>query len=151
VFVPQSSAFAAVEAQARAFTSGTPAARLTTQRWTTQEWLHFLSSLPEELTPAQLADLDRSFRLSEQGNSEVLFAWLRMAVQNRYEPAVPALERFLTSMGRRKFVRPLFQDLMKEGAWGQALARRIYAQARPGYHPVTSGSVDADMAKASAR
>ena len=38
---------------------------------------------------------------------------------------MPALERFLTSQGRRKFVRPLFEDLM-ETAWGKAEARRIY-------------------------
>jgi aminopeptidase N len=141
--VPQSGAFARVEAQARAFAGGTPAASLQTSGWTTQEWQHFLGALPKQLTPAQLGDLDRAFGLSRQGNSEIIFAWLQTAVRNRYQPAVPALEQFLTSQGRRKFVRPLFADLMGQGEWGQALARRIYAQARPGYHPVTSGSVDA--------
>ena len=138
----ESDAFARVEAQAQRFVGGTPAAQLATAEWTTQEWQHFLGALPQGLTPAQLADLDRAFRLSEQGNSEILFAWLQIAVRHRYEPAMPALERFLTSMGRRKFVRPLFASLMEQGEWGQALARRIYQRARPGYHPVTSGSVD---------
>ncbi len=141
--VPQSGAFARVEAQARAFAGGSAAASLQTSGWTTQEWQHFLGALPKQLTPAQLADLDRAFGLSRQGNSEILFAWLQTAVRNRYEPAVPALEQFLTSQGRRKFVRPLFADLMAQGEWGQTLARRIYARARSGYHPVTSGSVDA--------
>jgi leukotriene-A4 hydrolase len=138
----ESDAFARVEAQAQRFLSGTPAAQLATAQWSTQEWQHFLGALPRGLTPAQLGDLDRAFRLSEQGNSEILFAWLQMAVRHRYEPAMPALERFLTSQGRRKFVRPLFVSLMEQGEWGQALARRIYAQARPGYHPVTANSVD---------
>jgi leukotriene-A4 hydrolase len=138
----ESDAFTRVEAQAQRFLSGTPAAQLTTAQWTTQEWQHFLGALPRGLTPAQLGDLDRAFRLSEQGNSEILFAWLQMAVRHRYEPAMPALERFLTSQGRRKFVRPLFASLMEQGEWGQALARRIYERARPGYHPVTAGSVD---------
>ena len=48
---------------------------------------------------------------------------------------------FLTTMGRRKFVRPLFQDLMSTD-WGRPLAQRIYARARPGYHSVTANSVD---------
>jgi len=138
----ESDAFARVEAQAQRFVAGTPAAQLATSQWTTQEWQHFLGALPQGLTAAQLGDLDRAFRLSEQGNSEILFAWLQIAVRHRYEPAMPALERFLTSMGRRKFVRPLFASLMQQGDWGQALARRIYQRARPGYHPVTSGSVD---------
>ncbi|HEV2148916.1 MAG TPA: M1 family metallopeptidase [Longimicrobiaceae bacterium] len=141
--VRQSDAFARVEAEARRFASGTPAAQLRTEGWTTQEWQRFMGALPQRLTPAQLADLDRTFRLSQQGNSEILFAWLQTAVRNRYQPAVPALERFLTSQGRRKFVRPLFASLMEQGEWGQTLARRIYQQARPLYHPVTSGSVDA--------
>jgi leukotriene-A4 hydrolase len=138
----ESDAFARVEAQAQRFVAGTAAAQLETGRWTTQEWQHFLGALPQGLTPAQLADLDRAFRLSEQGNSEILFAWLQIAVRHRYEPALPALERFLTTQGRRKFVRPLFANLMEQGEWGQAHARRIYQRARPGYHPVTSGSVD---------
>ena len=138
----ESDAFARVEAEARRFAAGTPAAQLATRQWSTQEWQHFLGTLPQGLTNAQLADLDRTFRLSEQGNSEILFGWLQIAVRHRYEPAIPALERFLTSMGRRKFVRPLFASLMEQGEWGQAHARRIYAIARPGYHPVTSGSVD---------
>ncbi|HEX2204714.1 MAG TPA: M1 family metallopeptidase [Longimicrobium sp.] len=141
--VRQSDAFARVEAQARAFGAGGRAAQLSTQGWTTQEWQRFLGALPEKLTAEQLADLDRAFGLSRQGNSEILFAWLMMAVRNRYEPALPALESFLTSQGRRKFVRPLFANLMAQGEWGQAHARRIYAKARPGYHSVTSGSVDA--------
>ncbi|HEX5726238.1 MAG TPA: M1 family metallopeptidase [Longimicrobiaceae bacterium] len=141
--VRRSDAFARVEAEAQRFAGGTPADQLRTQGWTTQEWQHFLGALPERLSAAQLADLDRAFSLTKQGNSEILFAWLQMAVRNRYEPALPALEEFLTSQGRRKFVRPLFTSLMAQGEWGQALAKRIYARARPGYHPVTSGSVDA--------
>jgi len=142
-FRATSDAFARVEAQARSFAGGAGAATLQTQAWSTQEWQHFLGALPERLTRAQLDDLDRTFGLSRKGNSEVLFAWLQVAVRNRYDPAVPALEQFLVSQGRRKFVRPLFAALMQQGDWGQPLARRIYARARSGYHPVTSGSVDA--------
>ncbi len=139
----RSDAFARVEAEARRFAGGTAAAQLRTQGWTTQEWQHFLGALPQQLTAAQLGDLDRAFKLSQQGNSEILFAWLQMAVRNRYQPAVPAVEQFLTSQGRRKFVAPLFTSLMAQGEWGQPIARRIYGKARPLYHPVTSGTVDA--------
>ncbi|HEX6037432.1 leukotriene A4 hydrolase C-terminal domain-containing protein, partial [Longimicrobium sp.] len=138
----QSDAFTRVEAQAQRFAAGTPAAQLQTGEWTTQEWQQFLAALPDTMTASQMTALDAQFRFSRSGNSEILFAWLQMAVRNHYDPAVPALERFLTSQGRRKFVRPLFANLMEQGEWGQPLARRIYQQARPGYHPVTAGSVD---------
>ncbi|MFN3816654.1 M1 family metallopeptidase [Brevundimonas sp.] len=139
---PASNAFTAVGAQVQAFANGTPAARLNTGDWVTQEWQHFLGSLPQTLTDAQLADLDSTFGLSEAGNSEIVFAWLMIAVSHQYEPAVPALEQFLTGMGRRKFTQPLYVALMAEGDWGRPLARRIYEEARPGYHPITTGSAD---------
>jgi hypothetical protein len=52
-----------------------------------------------------------------------------------------ALERFLTSQGRRKFLKPLYEELMKTD-WGKSEARRIYAVARPTYHAVSSATID---------
>ena len=89
-----------------------------------------------------MAELDAAFKLSSSGNSEILFAWLRKAIANRYEPAFPALERFLTSQGRRKFLAPLYTDLAKT-EWGRAMAANIYRRARPTYHSVAVGSIDA--------
>ena len=140
--VATSDRFAKVEAQARAFAQGTSPAGLATSGWITQEWQHFIGSLPDTMTTAQMAALDRQFHFTQSGNSEVLFAWLRAAIASRYEPAMPALERFLTSQGRRKFVLPLYQDLMK-AEWGKPVARRIFAVARPLYHPVAANSIDA--------
>ena len=101
------------------------------------------------LTPAQLADLESTLNLKNEGNAEVLFGWLQIAVQHRYQPAVPTLERFLTTMGRRKFVLPLFTSLWAEGDWGRRIATPLYARARPGYHPVTTNSVDAVVGRPS--
>ncbi|GLS00528.1 cold-active zinc metallopeptidase M1 family protein [Brevundimonas denitrificans] len=147
---PVSGAFAPVDAAARAFHAGGPASAVPWAGWSTQERQRFLAWRPEGraagadwLTPAQLADLEATLKLREEGNAEVVFAWLQIAVQHRYQPAVPTLERFLTTMGRRKFVLPLFTSLWAEGDWGRAIATPLYARARPGYHPVTTNSVDA--------
>ena len=139
--LPKSDALQKVDQQAQAFVSGGRAADITVDGWVTQQWQHFLESLPETLTPAQLADLDKTFGLTRRRNSEVLFLWLRTAIRNRYEPAMPALEEFLTMQGRRKFLRPLYEDLMKTD-WGKAEARRIYARARPLYHTVATSTLD---------
>lgn len=138
---PFSAALARMDAAAEAFAAGRsieadPAA------WSSAERVRFLNQLPRSLPAARLAQLSRLLGLDTQLNSEVRFAWLRLVVANRYEPAMPQLEAFLASMGRRKFVLPLFQDLVAQGQWGRTLARRLYAQTRPGYHSVTSGSVD---------
>lgn len=147
---PVSNAFAPVDAAAAAFDAGGPASAIAWAGWSTQERQRFLAWRPANrtgdadwLTPAQLADLEATLKLREEGNAEVLFAWLQIAVQHRYQPAVPTLEQFLTTMGRRKFVLPLFTSLWAEGDWGRPIATGVYARARPGYHPVTTGSVDA--------
>ena len=148
---PVSGAFAPVDAAARAFFADKgPASAIPWTGWSTQERQRFLAWRPEGraagadwLTPAQLADLESALNLREEGNAELVFAWLQIAVQHRYQPAVPTLERFLTTMGRRKFVLPLFTSLWAEGDWGRSIATPLYARARPGYHPVTTNSVDA--------
>ena len=138
---PTAAAFDEVDAAVKQFAAGTPASQIATKGWVTQQWLRFLVSLPERATMAQIADLDRAFAFSKSGNSEILFAWLRIAIRHRYEPAMPALEQFLTSQGRRKFLRPLYDDLMKT-SWGPAVARRIYQKARPTYHAVSIATLD---------
>jgi aminopeptidase N len=139
---PPAAAFAEVDAAAAAY----PQTRFVDPEawagWTTAERLRLLDKLPRELSHQALGDLDAHLGLSATGNNEILFAWLELALANRYEPAVPVAERFLGEVGRRKFVLPLFEVLMAEGDWGQPIARRIHAAHRGGYHAVTQGSVD---------
>jgi hypothetical protein len=111
------------------------------KRWSTPQWLHYLATFGPGMTTERMAALDREFGLTRSGNAEILFAWLQLAIRKNYEPAMPALESFLTRVGRRKFVRPLYVELAKTDK-GKALGRAIYAKARPGYHPVTQSSVD---------
>lgn len=136
---PDPAAFATVDA---AVTNGGRVDTATWGRWTTAEKLRFLNRLPRQQSREPLAELDRSLTLSTSGNNEVKFAWLNLALANRYEPAVPVAERFLAEIGRRKFVLPLFQTLWAQGDWGRPIARRIYQRTRSSYHAVTTGSVD---------
>jgi leukotriene-A4 hydrolase len=138
---PKSDAFRKVDQEAERFRNGILAKDLNTAPWTTQEWQHFLGVLPESLTTSQLDDLDASFKFSATGNSEILFSWLRIAIRHPYRPAMPALERFLSSQGRRKFLQPLYQDLMASD-WGKPEAKRIYGHARPLYHSVATSTLD---------
>jgi hypothetical protein len=136
----RSAAFAAVDSQVAGWKSGGPTAALRTADWSTHEWLHFLGAL-DTVPRARLAQLDSAFKLSASGNSEVLHSWLMLAIRNRYEPAFPALERFLTSQGRRKFLAPLYSELAKT-PWGRTMATSIYRRARPTYHSVATTTID---------
>ena len=138
---PRSAAFAAVDQAVQAFTGGSQASQISTNGWTTHHWLHFLRTLPKPLDQQKMADLDAAFRLSESGNSEILSAWLMKVIESRYEPAYPTLERFLTTVGRRKFLSPLYTEMAKTPA-GADMALRIYEKARPGYHSVSRNTID---------
>jgi len=125
----------AVDRAVAAFEGGAPAANLPAEAWTTQEWQRFLNNLPRKLTPQQLADLDRTFRLSASANGYIRSAWLELVIANRYEPALPSLRAFLASVGRGLFISPLYTGLIRQGDWGRALAKQYFAQARATYHP----------------
>ena len=133
-------AFAEVDAAVAAFKAGKLPA--TWNGWTTDERLRFLTRIDKKQPAERLAALDRAFSLSRAGNNELRFAFLTLAVDNRYQPAVPALEEFLTMQGRRKFVRPLITALAKDPSWGRPIAARVYAKARPSYHPITTRDLD---------
>ena len=136
----------AVDVASTAFARGAAVGSLKTAEWSTQEWLRFLARLPQQQSRARLDDLDGTFKLSASHNAEIRFAWLMLAVANRYDAALPAVEDHLTSIGRNKMVAPLYKALNEQGAWGGPVAARIYARARSGYHPYVVGVVDKEMA-----
>lgn len=163
---PTSPAFARVEEQGQRWLRGEiTATQIPVAKWTTQERLHFLKFVQSALEPpastggpadasaSQLSqterlrlmgELDRAFQLTRSGNSEIAFQWLMMSIQNKYEPAYPRLEEFLLSVGRRKFIRPLYQELAKTSE-GKERALAIYRRARPTYHPIAVTSIDQDL------
>jgi len=138
---PDPVAFASVDRAVRAFAAGGPPPSAFSG-WTTAEKLRFLNKLPRKMAKARLDALNKALKLNETGNNEVLFAWLDLAIRNRFDPAVPALEKFLTSQGRRKFVQPLIETLAEDKEWGRPIAVRVYKVARASYHPITQRDLD---------
>jgi aminopeptidase N len=134
-------AFAKVDAQVAAFQQGAAPESLATAGWSTHEWLRFLRALPHPVAQEKMAALDAAFHFTQSGNSEISVVWLERAIESRYEPAYPELERFLMTVGRRKFLKPLYTELAKSPA-GTERALRIYGAARPGYHSVTRQTID---------
>jgi len=80
-----------------------------------QEFLGTLL-IGENLTNEKLENLNTLYGFSKSSNYEILFLWLRLGLKSRWEPAVEATFAFLRSMGRGKFVRPLYRDL---ASWDQ--------------------------------
>jgi hypothetical protein len=139
---PDANAFGAIDKAVAAFAAGKAPNLAAWNGWTTDERLRFLNKLPRKMPKARLDAVEQAFGLNCIANLEVRFAWLDLAVGNRYDPAVPSLEQFLRMQGRRKFVRPLIEALAKDEQWGRPVAVRIYGRNRIAYHPITTRDLD---------
>jgi len=140
--------FDAVDAARKAWLDGgaLPAASVT-EAWTTQEWVHFVEGMPETLSAEQLATLDEAYGFTGTANGEIAQRWYPLTVRSGYDEANEELAEFLERVGRRKLIMPTYAELVKTPE-GLALAETVLADARAGYHPITTGSVEAVIAKA---
>lgn len=140
--IPSSDAFAKVNESRRKWLAGEiELGQIDTENWSVHEWLAFLNNMPQELSVAQLAMLDATFSLTESTNNEIAHSWLLIAIRNGYRPAYQRLEDYLVEIGRRKLMRPLYEELMRTPT-GAEFARRVYQRARPGYHPLAQRTID---------
>jgi hypothetical protein len=119
------------------------AARL--KKWPPTELLIYLQRLPRELSREDCAWLDENLGLTGRGNHEILTQWLCLAAAGGYEPAFERIRLLLSTVGRMKYVRPLYQALGKTAA-GRALARSVFASAAPAYHALTRRAAESVMA-----
>jgi aminopeptidase N len=141
--LPTTDAFQRVDAAREAWLGGkVPAKKLETRDWVAQQWIYFLDNMPQSLRKDQLAELDATFKLTASENALLEKSWLVLVIKNAYAPAYPRLEAYLKTVGRRKLIAPLYEELMRSPG-GSAQAKRVYALARPGYHPATVGAIDA--------
>jgi hypothetical protein len=96
--------------------------------------------LPGDLPVARVSELDRALMLTRKENAEIACKWLELAIRTGYGEADSRLDRFLTTIGRRKFLMPLYDAMVDSGEIDRA--RVIYEMARPKYHPIAVESID---------
>jgi len=128
-------------AAAEQFKKGTPAKALVVEGWNTHQWLYFLRQLPEKMDDKQMKDLDAAFHFTASGNAEIKCDWLLHTINSQYKEGYQALDEFLCHVGRRKFVKPLFEAMIATPE-GKEMAKTIYKKSRSGYHAVTMQTID---------
>ena len=123
------------------------ASQLPIAAWSVLHWTYFLDGLPERTRPAQLAELDAAARLTSSQNRFLLRSWLPLTIRHGYGAADEAVRQHLLTVGRIYYIRPVYQALLSTEA---GRAKAIYAEARPGYHPIAQTSIDKLIAEADA-
>jgi aminopeptidase N len=135
--------YESVDATRTAWLAGKlPAKKLDTRAWVTPQWTYFLDGMPGPLRKDQLNELDQAFGFTRSANAEIASSWFVLVIKSTYQPSYPRLEEFLETNGRETLLAPLYAELMKTPG-GEALAKRVFALARPLYQAHTAAALDA--------
>ena len=108
--------------------------------YTTQEWIEFIRSLPLFMDPEKLALADAYMNFSRWGNSEVMTEWYLISIRSDYKPAFLPMEQFITKVGRRKYLMPIYTELNKTPDH-RLLGLSIFETAKQNYHFISRNSV----------
>jgi aminopeptidase N len=119
-----------------------PAKKLDTRAWVTPQWTYFLDGMPGPLRKDQLNDLDQAFGFTRSANAEIASSWFVLVIKSSYQASYARLEEFLKTNGRQTLLAPLYAELMRTPG-GEALAKRVFALARPVYQARTAAALDA--------
>jgi aminopeptidase N len=124
--------------------------KLDISKWSTHERIYFLDTLPKKLDAKQLAALDTALSLTGTSNGEYAQRWYPLTILNGYDKAKPAMVEFISRVGRRKLIMPIWATLAstKEGL---AFAKQTFAKIKGNYHPLTAAAVEQLLATRSAR
>ncbi|MCC6814947.1 MAG: M1 family metallopeptidase [Saprospiraceae bacterium] len=135
-----SSRFTKVENELAEYLIKFDKSKLKTNSWSTSEWLHAIRKLPRDSSKKIRIEMEKNFQLNKTGNTEIGFAWLIYKIENGIsDDEMNEVESFLLNVGRRKFVLPVFENLIKYGR--EADAKRIFEIVKNGYHPITKNSI----------
>ena len=116
--------------------------------WSTEEWLLYLKALPRVISLKGCEELDDAFGLSKSGNYEILVAWLTLAVRSGYEEVLPRVREVLTTVGRAKFLRPLYHELLEREEM-RPFAQEAFDEMRDRYHTLARVAIAGIFEKAS--
>ncbi len=143
---PTSDVFAKVDALRADWLAGRITAEaLPVAGWNVLHWTYFLDQMPATVTLAQLQALNAAHHLSDSRNGFLLKSWLPLAIDHGDPTVDDATRRHLVGVGRRYLISGVYEALCKTAA-GRAKAERLYAEARPGYHPYTRSVVERILA-----
>jgi leukotriene-A4 hydrolase len=119
------------------------------KKWTTLQITCFLDTLKNlsGKTPLKiptLNSLNRSYRFTDSGNSEVLFRYIMMCVTAEDAGILGSALYFATSNGRMKFVRPLYKALYNT-KMGREPAITTFLRYKDIYHPIAAKMIASDL------
>jgi leukotriene-A4 hydrolase len=115
-------------------------------KWSTHENLQFLRKIPRNISLEQMKNIDSRFHFTNTKNSEIAFEWYMLCLNTHYKIADENIKSFLNRVGRKKFVKPIYNELINGSNKTPdqlVMAKEAFAKAYLNYHPATKKAVEA--------
>jgi hypothetical protein len=88
-----------------------------------------------------MKELDQFLGFSTCGNAEIMNEWFVLAIKNDYTEIRPEIAAFLTKIGRRKYLVPIYKSL-SEKPENLAWAKELFQSIKTNYHAVSRNTVE---------
>jgi len=105
-----------------------------------QEWQTFIRELSPKIGKKKMMELDQFLSFSTCGNAEIMNEWFVLAIKNDYTETRPQIAAFLSKIGRRKFLLPIYKELAKKPE-NLAWAKIQFRQSSENYHAVSRNTI----------
>lgn len=106
-----------------------------------QEWQTFIRALNPAIGKRKMKELDQFLGFSTCGNAEIMNEWFVLAIKNDYTEIRPEMEAFLSKIGRRKYLVPIYKALAEKPE-NLAWAKDLFQKVAPNYHAVSKNTVE---------
>lgn len=109
---------------------------LDSHAWSPNQWILYLQSLSRDPQSVNAQEL-LQFNLHNAPHIEVRWSYLLFCLEVGYmdDEIQQTVIELLTTVGRMKYILPLYRALVKHVEWRQ-LAQTIFEKVRSGYHPI---------------
>ncbi len=113
---------------------------------TSKEICYYLESLPKNAKAFKLQNIDSAFGFSNISDPEVRTQWYKLALPRKFKPAMETVPEFLSKTGRRKFVFPVYDALLKTKE-GTTLATQVFEKNKMFYAPIVRNQIEKSINK----
>ena len=102
-------------------------------------FLDKLVSLSNFVTPKILARIDADLNVTLDINPEVGQRWFPLSIQLTYNVVLPTAKKYVQSIGRQKYIIPVYTALVRNGL--RNIAYQWFNERKDFYHPIAAAKI----------
>lgn len=105
-----------------------------------QEWQTFIRELSPTIGSTNMREIDKRLNFAKCGNAELMTEWYVLGIHNNYKQIRPQIKAFISKVGRRKYLIPIYEALC-ETPENKQWAKEIFSKIESNYHSVSRNTI----------